>query len=237
VSDRIRTLIVDDEPLAREGLRLLLAADADIEVVGECASGREAVGAIGQLRPALAFLDVQMPGLDGFAVLAALPEAQLPRVVFVTAHDRHAVRAFEVQALDYLLKPFDDDRFYEVLARAKARPELRPRAPWLTRLQIKDGGRILFLELDEVEWIEAADYYVELHVAGRSYLHRETMASLETRLDPGRFVRIHRSAIVNQRFVRELRPRGERDLVCVLASGATHKVARSQREKLRATAR
>jgi two-component system LytT family response regulator len=251
MTETIRTLIVDDEPLAREGVRLLLASDPECEVVGEPGSGKEAVAAIRKLRPDLVFLDVQMPEMNGFDVLAALSREEVPHVVFVTAYDRYALRAFEVHALDYLLKPFDDERFQEALGRAKRHLKLtrvsrlserlidllgsvdRGGQTFLDRLPIKDAGRVVFLDLEEVEWIEAADYYVQLHTRDKAYLHRETMASLEARLDPKRFVRIHRSAIVNQRFVRELRPKGQRDLVCVLASGASLKVARSHRDKLR----
>jgi two-component system LytT family response regulator len=251
---RIRTLVVDDEPLAREGLRMMLAHDADVEVVGECSSGRDAVAAVRRLRPDLMFLDVQMPEMNGFDVLAALQasgETNLPSVIFVTAYDRYALRAFEVHALDYLLKPFDDERFSESLARAKRHLRLAHvstlserllsllenyRTPeagreYMTRLSIKDAGRVLFLDVAEVDWIEAADYYVQLHVGGKSYLHRESMQRLEERLDPGRFLRIHRSAIVNRQRVKELRHKG-RELVCVLASGVSLKVARSQRAKL-----
>lgn len=253
----IRTLIVDDEPLAREGIRMLLAQDPDIELVGEVGSGRQAVQAIDQLRPDLAFLDVQMPELSGFQVLAAVPPAAVPAVVFVTAYDRYALQAFEVHALDYLLKPFDDDRFFEALRRAKSHlqlakveelrrelmslladvegpkpaPVVPPPAP-TDRLAIKDGSRVVFLRADEIDWIEAADYYVQIHAGPKSYLHRETMQSLERRLDPDRFVRIHRSAIVNRTRIRELRSGGRREAVVVLEGGATLKVARSQRDKL-----
>jgi two-component system, LytTR family, response regulator len=250
----IRTLVVDDEPLAREGLRLLLASDPDVEVVGEATSGRDALGAVRRLRPDLVFLDVQMPEMNGFDVLAALQaagETNLPAVIFVTAYDRYALRAFEVHALDYLLKPFDDERFADALERAKRHLRLTHvsslserllslletyRGPdgtreYMTRLSIKDAGRVLFLDVAEVDWIEAADYYVQLHVGGKSYLHRESMQRLEERLDPGRFLRIHRSAIVNRQRVKELRHKG-RELHCVLASGVSLKVARSQRAKL-----
>jgi two-component system LytT family response regulator len=227
----IRTLIVDDEPLAREGLRLLLAADREIRVVGECANGREAVEAIHRLRPDLVFLDVQMPELDGFGVIASLQPTELPQVVFVTAYDRYALRAFEVHALDYLLKPFDDERFHDALARAKRRVAPRSREH-TTRLAVKDLGRIVFLDVAEIQWIEAADYYVQLHVGGQSYLHRESMQSLEARLDPSQFLRIHRSAIVNVQAVKEIRHERRRDLVVVLTCGATLRVARSHRDKL-----
>jgi two-component system, LytTR family, response regulator len=248
---RIRTLVVDDEPQAREGVRLLLAGDPEVDVVGECGNGRDALAAIRRQRPDLVFLDVQMPEMNGFDVLAGLPTDELPAVIFVTAFDRYALRAFEVHALDYLLKPFDDERFADALARAKRHLRLshvsslserllslleNVRAPEpdrevMSRIAIKDAGRVVFLEVAEVDWIEAADYYVQLHVGGKSYLHRESMQRLEEKLDPDRFLRIHRSAIVNRRCVRELRHKG-RELLCVLASGVALKVARSQRAKL-----
>ena len=256
----IRTLIVDDEPLARESIRLLLRGDPEIEVVGEARAGREAVERISTLRPDLVFLDVQMPEMDGFGVLAALAPATLPAVIFVTAFDRHALRAFEVHALDYLLKPFDDERFGDALRRAKTHLQRsrvedlhqqllslladvgaeRPAAPAVAertgeraaeRLAIKDGSRVVFLRTDEIDWIEAADYYVQIHAGGKSYLHRETMQSLERRLDGEQFVRIHRSAIVNRRRIRELSS-SRRETVVVLEGGATLKVSRSQRDKL-----
>jgi len=255
-STAIRTLIVDDEPLAREGIRLLLKQDADIEVIGEVGSGREATSRIEELRPDLVFLDVQMPECTGFQVLASLSPASVPGVVFVTAFDRYALQAFEVHALDYLLKPFDDERFFEALRRAKAHLQVaqvedlrrqlaalladvgEPREPApapvqpAERLAIKDGSRVVFLRADEIDWIEAADYYVQIHAGPKSYLHRETMQSLERRLDPAQFVRIHRSAIVNRRRIRELRSGGRREAVVVLEGGATLKVARSQRDKI-----
>ena len=252
----IRTLVVDDEPLAREGTRMLLEGDPEIEVVGEAGSGREALAQIVALRPDLVFLDVQMPEMDGFAVLSALAPGPLPAVIFVTAYEGHALRAFEVHALDYLLKPFDDDRFADALGRAKAQLRLRAlgQQPQLqamlaalgqegeageavrvpaSRLAIKDGSRVVFLRTDEIDWIEAADYYVQIHAGGKSYLHRETMMSLERRLDGEQFVRIHRSAIVNRRRIRELSS-SRREAIVVLEGGATLKVARSQRDKLAA---
>ncbi len=255
----IRTLVVDDEPLAREGTRMLLEGDPEIAVVGEAGSGREALAQIVALRPDLVFLDVQMPEMDGFAVLSALAPGPLPAVIFVTAYEGHALRAFEVHALDYLLKPFDDERFADALRRAKAQLRLRAlgQQPQLqamlaamsqdgeggevsepvrvpaSRLAIKDGSRVVFLRTDEIDWIEAADYYVQIHAGGKSYLHRETMMSLERRLDGEQFVRIHRSAIVNRRRIRELSS-SRREATVVLEGGATLKVARSQRDKLAA---
>src|SRR5262245_47863278 len=241
----IRALVVDDEPLAREGIRLLLEGDPEVAVAGECGTGRDAVAAVMQLRPDLLFLDVQMPEMNGFEVVAALEPAQLPVVVFVTAYDRYALRAFEVHALDYLLKPFSDERFHDALRRAKqhlclsrmtdlsqrllsllashgatGEPPLAPaasplRPPYLSRIAIRDVGRVVFLRMDEIDWIEAADYYVQIHAGNKSYLHRETMSCLEERLDPERFLRVHRSAIVNRDRIKELRTQGRRDLMVV----------------------
>jgi two-component system LytT family response regulator len=252
----IRTFIVDDEPLAREGIRLLLQGDPELEVVGEAGAGREAVAQIQHLRPDLVFLDVQMPEMTGFEVLGALAPDLVPAVIFVTAYDRYALQAFEVHALDYLLKPFDDERFADAVRRAKSHLQLarawdlrqqllslladvsapapvdKPAEP--ERLAIKDGARVVFLRFDEIDWIEAADYYVQIHAGGKCYLHRETMMSLERRLDAGVFVRIHRSAIVNRRRIRELRNGRQREAVVVLEGGQAIKVSRSQQAKLAA---
>ena len=250
---RIRTLVVDDEPLAREGLRLLLELDGEIELVGEAGSGKEAVASIEKLKPDLVFLDVQMPELDGFTVLKSVKH--VPEVVFVTAYDKYAIDAFRVHALDYLLKPFDDGRFKEALDRAKRHLKLervsrlsqtlvqllgndalpaaaeKPGEP-ASRLAIKDTGRVVFLDVEEIDWIESADYYVQLHTAKKIYLHRETMQSLEERLDAKKFVRIHRTAIVNVRRVKELRSEGRRDVVAVLSDGTELKVSRGCRDNL-----
>lgn len=226
--EKIRTLIVDDEPLAREGLQMRLKTEQDIEIIGECRNGREAVTAIQRDAPALVFLDIQMPRMDGFAVIEAVGAKRMPLVIFVTAYDEHALRAFEVHALDYLLKPIDGARLGEALARARdhlrgkdmeaiaAQLErmmgaLKEKPEYLERLSIKTGGRILFLGVDEIDWIEAADNYVQVHAGGSSHLLLATMSSLETRLDPQRFLRIHRSAIVNLKRIKELHPmfRGE----------------------------
>jgi two-component system LytT family response regulator len=261
---RLRVLIVDDEPLAREGVRLMLAGDAEVEVVGEAGNGPDALERLRALRPDLVFLDVQMPELNGFEVLARLGPQETPAVIFTTAYDRYALRAFEIHALDYLLKPFSDERFHDALRRAKTQLRLTrasdlgqrllsvlttygerdvpppPAAPqaspppaprYLTRLAIKDTGRVVFLDVADIDYIEASDYYVQIHAGPKSYLHRETMQSLEAQLDPARFMRIHRSAIVNQGRIRELRSEGRRELVVVLAGGAELKVARSHREK------
>ncbi|XXX71738.1 LytTR family DNA-binding domain-containing protein [Sorangium sp. So ce134] len=265
----IRAVIVDDEPLAREGIRMLLADDPEVAIAAESGDGPSALETIRRLRPDLVFLDVQMPEMNGFEVMASLPPGELPAVIFVTAFDRYALRAFEVHALDYLLKPFDDDRFHDALRRAKGHLRLsrmsdlsqrllsllqsygdpaaaagaRGRASagaeppaggadHPRRLAIKDGCRVVFLSVEEIDWIEAADYYVQIHAGGKSYLHRETMNSVEGKLDPARFVRIHRSAIVNRDRIKELRTQGRRETIVVLAGGAELKVARSHREKL-----
>jgi len=261
-TERIRTLVVDDEPLAREGLLALLSDDPEIEVVAACSDGREALGAMRRLHPALLFLDVQMPEMDGFEVLEALEsdEETAPVVVFVTAYDQYALRAFEMHALDYLLKPFDDDRFDKALRRAKTQvrqeqadvlsrrlmamletyrgggvPEPEAEAEggsYLTRLAIRSSGRVVFLKTEEIDWIGAADYYVELHAGGKAHLLREPMARLEEKLDPKRFLRIHRSAIINVDRVREVRtsPLGERFVL--LTDGTKLKLSRSRRDKL-----
>lgn len=252
----LSVVIAEDEPLAREGLRQLLREDPEVQVVGEARGGNEAVALLRRLRPALCFLDVQMPELDGFAVLRALAPGALPAVVFVTAHDRYALRAFEVHALDYLLKPFDDERFAAALARAKQHlrlqrvhalaqrlrrllgepPDEAPApggglASSGQRLAIKDAGRVLFLCTTEIDWIEAADYYVQVHAGGQVHLHRESMQRLAAQLDPQRFVRIHRSAIVNWDRVREVRSQG-REVQVHLRDGTALRVARSHRDRI-----
>ncbi|MBL9186789.1 MAG: response regulator transcription factor [Opitutaceae bacterium] len=255
----IRTLIVDDEPAARRGVRLLLARDPAFEVVGEAANGAEAAALIASLRPDLAFLDVQMPGADGFAALDGLDPAATPAVVFVTAYDEHALRAFEVHAVDYLLKPYDDERFAAALQRAKAevRHRVQDRAgtrlsqimellssgsgtaaqsvpPGGDRILVKSSGEIFFLKADEIDWIEAEGDYMKFHVGPRSHLMRETMARLEARLDARRFVRIHRSTIVNIDRVRKLSPSFGGEYAVVLADGTKLRLSRGYQERIAA---
>jgi len=242
----LKVVIVDDEPLAREGLRALLAADREVEVVAECADGQAAIDTIRRAKPDIVFLDVQMPDLDGFDVVRALAGSgeKMPAVVFVTAYDHYALRAFDVHAVDYLLKPFHDERFAEALARAKARRGedmneriarlLNERKPKVMRVLVKTGGRVLFIRADEIDWIEAADYYVKLHVAGKVHMLRESMAALEARLDPELFFRVHRSAIVNLERVRELQPFSRREHVLLLRDGTRLRLTRSRRERLAA---
>jgi len=223
----IRTVVADDEPLARARIRDLLGHDPEIEIVAEASDENRAVKAIERTEPDLLFLDIRMPGLDGFGVLEALRVPRLPVVVFVTAHDRFAVKAFEIHALDYLLKPFHRARFEETVRRAKAAvrrgaadhlsrvfgwlEDARPAPRHVRRFLVKAAGRVVFVLADEIDWIEAAGNYVRLHAGPASHLVRETMAKVEARLDPERFVRVHRSAIVNVESIRELQPmfRGE----------------------------
>jgi two-component system, LytTR family, response regulator len=249
---KIRTLIVDDEPLARERLRKLLEEEADIEIVGECADGKDALATAESERPDLLFLDVQMPELDGFGVVAGLQGDPLPAVVFVTAYDRFALKAFEVHALDYLLKPFDRARFQTALERARKLVQQRqsgdlsrrlsslitdlkvdkPEPKFLDRLAIKSEGRVLFFKLDEIDWIEAADNYVSIHIGPETHLHRETMSSLETKLPPARFLRISRSAIVHIERIKEMQPMFHGDYIVILKNGTRLSLSRNYRDKL-----
>jgi len=221
VSRPIRVAIADDEPLARRMLRDLLAAEPDMAVVAECGDGLEVVEAIGRHAPDLVFLDIKMPGLDGFAALRAAPRA--PVVVFVTAHADRALDAFDAAATDYLLKPFDDERFARSLARARAQLQHRP----AERIAVKDAGRVELVDPDDIDWIGAEGYYAELHVGRRSLLLREPMHDLAHRLDPARFIRIHRSTIVNVARVQRI----ER-LAVVLADGTRLRASRARRGEL-----
>jgi two-component system LytT family response regulator len=245
----IRTVIIDDEPLARQRLRKLLEADPDVAVVGECGDGREAVTELQRLRPDLVFLDVQMPVLDGFGVLQALGSTALPVVIFVTAHDRYALKAFEVHALDYLLKPFDKARFAAALDRAKAQVRQGSATVLSDRLQellqsidgqrrgperlvLKSAGRTFFVRIGDIDWIEAAGNYVRLHVGKEDHLLRESLTALEHRLDGRRFVRIHRSTIVNLERIRELQPAFHGDYVITLHDGTELTLSRTCRDQL-----
>ncbi len=246
---RIRTLIVDDEPLARRKIRRMLAHDPEVEILGDCANGREAMAAISTHNPSLVFLDVQMPEIDGFDVLESIPPAGMPFVIFVTAYDQYALRAFEVSAVDYLVKPFDRRRFEKALQRAKSRlatergsdlnqqtlallEELKARSSHTERLVIKAGGRAFFLKTEEIDWIEAEGKYVRLHVGKESYLLREAIGSMEGQLDPKKFPRIHRSTIVNIERVRELQPWFHNEYRVILNDGTELMLSRSCRKKL-----
>lgn len=226
----IRALIVDDEPLARRSVAAMLAGEPGIEPAGECASGGEAVARIRAERPDLVFLDVEMPDGDGFEVLEALGCDLPPAVVFVTAYDRYALRAFEIGAIDYLLKPFDQARFAKVVARARdwiAQEKSRD-----TRLAIKSAGQVTLVKLSEIDWIEAADYYASLHVAGRTHLLRRSLADLEKELDGQGFCRVHRSALVNLDRVRGLATDEEGDYRVELADGTRLRLSRSCRRQV-----
>ena len=230
---KIRTMLVDDEPLARSNVAVLLRRDAEIEIVGECGSGMEALQEIRRLRPDLLFLDVQMPECDGFDVLELLGKDQPSVIVFVTAYDQYALRAFEAGALDYLLKPFDNARFELALSRAKQRIGMggeRPRK--LERLAVKIGGQMSFVKVSEIDWIEAADYYACLHVGSKSHLLRRSLAELEQDLDPREFCRVHRSGIVNLRRVRGLETNEDGEYDVLLDNGARVRLSRRYRKQL-----
>jgi two-component system LytT family response regulator len=256
MSQKIRTVIVDDEPLARRNLRLLLEKDPQIEILEECRNGREAVKSIEQHAPDLVFLDIQMPEMDGFDVLENVGPEGMPAVVFVTAFDQYALKAFEVHALDYLLKPYDDTRFLQALQRAKGQIESREinkvskrllalleereslrevttRKPsYLKRLMVKLANRVVLLKVDEIDWIEADGNYAKLHIGPKSHLLREKMHDLEKQLDPDKFVRIHRSIIVNLNRIKELQPHFNGDYIVVLDNGRQLRLSRSRREQL-----
>ncbi|HEY0551972.1 MAG TPA: LytTR family DNA-binding domain-containing protein [Verrucomicrobiae bacterium] len=245
---KVRTIAVDDEPLARERLLKLLRAEPEIEVVGEASNGREAVALIREAKPALAFLDVQMPELDGFGALAELSEVERPAVVFVTAFDKFALKAFEVHAVDYLLKPFDKERFQVALRRAldqlaRRQPdkiheqisallgELRPAAQ-ADRIPVKTEGRVMFVKVADIDWVEAADNYVSLHVGKDTHLLRETMTNLEARLPREQFIRISRSTMVNAERIKELQPLFHGEYTVILRDGTKLTLSRSHRDKL-----
>lgn len=246
---RLRTLIVDDEPLARERIRALLEQERDVEVVGECSNGPDALAAIKAHRPDLVFLDIQMPGLDGLGVVEQVPAGSMPVVIFVTAYDRYAIRAFEVHAQDYLLKPFDRERFGRALTRARVQvirnrsgdlnqrllavlEGLKGGSKYVERMVIKSSGRVFFLRVDEVDWVEASANYVRLHVGRDSHLLRETMNALEAKLDPARFIRIHRSTIVNVDRVKELQPLFHGEYAVILRDGTELSSSRGYRDRL-----
>lgn len=255
---KIKTLIIDDEPLARRNLRLLLEKDPQIEILEECRNGREAVKAINALSPDLIFLDIQMPEMDGFDVLARVGPERIHAIIFVTAFDQYALKAFDVHALDYLLKPFDDERFAHALERAKSQIEAREidrlskrllalledrdserkvsrrETSYLTRVMIKVSGRVTLLKVDEIDFIEADGNYAKLHVGRKAHLLREKMHDLEGRLDPAKFVRIHRSVIVNLDRIKEMHPHFNGDYIVVLEDGRKLRLSRTRRENLEA---
>ena len=228
---RIRALIVDDEPLARTRLQRLLQAHRDVEIVGTAADADEAIEKITELAPDLIFLDIQMPGLGGFDVLRQIGGSGRPFVIFTTAHAQFALRAFEVHALDYLLKPFDEERLNASLARALP---IIGGSEWTERFIVKSAGRIMFLRADEIAWIAAADNYVYLHVNGASHLVRDSLKAMEKKLDPERFARVHRSAIVNLSNIAELKPLDHGDYEVTLRDGTRLTATRKFSARLRA---
>ena len=243
----MRALIVDDEPLARRGVILRLGKHKDVEVVGECGDGESAVQRILELSPDVVFLDVQMPGMDGFEVLRALPSGNLPAVVFLTAYEQHAVRAFEVHALDYLLKPVDDERFAAAVERVRQRMSASSRmkmadrliqmleqttGKYVSRFTVKTGTRIQVVPVDDILWIGAAGDYAELHAGNRAHLLRETMSVLEEKLDPAKFMRIHRSRIVRSDGIVELNSIENREFTVKLSDGSEHRSSRTYADQL-----
>lgn len=233
LAEKIRVAVVDDEPLARANLKVLLKRDPEVVLVSECASGVEALREIPRKKPQIVFLDVQMPECDGFDVLEKLG-TNLPRaLVFVTAYDQYALRAFEAGALDYLLKPFDDLRFERALRRAKEHVEPRNSdTAKPERMAIKNAGELLFLPVSEIDWIEAADYYVSLHVGSHTHLLRRTMTDVESELDESRFCRIHRSAIVNLARVKRLETAADGGMEVLLTTGAKLRLSRRYKKEL-----
>jgi len=230
---RIRALVVDDEPLARSNVTVLLRHDPEIEVVRECGSGMEAIAEIRGSKPDLVFLDVQMPECDGFDVLEMLGGELPPAVVFVTAYDQYALKAFEAGALDYLLKPFDNARFERALGRAKERiAHGRNPPPTLEGFAVKSAGQVSFLKISEIDWIEAADYYSCLHVGARTHLLRRSMAELDQELDQGVFCRIHRSTIVKLDRVRGLKLNESGEYDVLLEDGTKLRLSRRYRKQL-----
>jgi two-component system, LytTR family, response regulator len=264
--NKIRTLIIDDEPLAREGIRLLLQRDPEIEITGECSDGKAALKAIKNNIVDLLFLDIQMPEMNGFEVLKNIRSDEFPAIIFVTAYDKYALEAFKYHALDYLLKPFNDEQFYKSLSNAKEYIHLKKykqlsksiltlikdydehknpvenkipvepegqKSPYLNRIPISIAGHIHVIKVNEIDWIEAADYYAKLHVGNKTHLLRETMINLEVKLDPSKFIRIHRSTIVNIDRITELEPYFNGEYYVILNSGQKLKLSRSYKSKLK----
>lgn len=245
----IRTLIVEDEPLARERLKMYLAAEPDVEIVGECADGRAAVASIRSLAPDLVFLDIQLPELDGFGVVEEVGAERMPVVIFVTAYDRHAMRAFDVYALDYLLKPYKSERLRRAVERARAQvrggkgealgeqllsllASVRPGPRYVERLMMRSPGRVYFIRADEIDWVDAEGNYVRIHAGSETHFLRETLGGMEARLDPNKFVRIHRSAIVNVESIKELQPLFSGDYTVILRGGERLTMSRGHKDRL-----
>jgi two-component system, LytTR family, response regulator len=244
---KLRTIIVDDEPLARERVRTLLREESDVEILDECSDGAAAVAAIRKFAPDLVFLDVQMPGMGGFEVLRALESQRLPLVIFVTAYDQHALQAFEVHALDYLLKPFKQSRFKQTVQRAREVmasqqagavsknlleliAQAKPQPERLSRIAVRTGERVLFVKVEQIEYIESAGNYVVMHAAKENHVVRETLTALEEKLDPKQFLRISRSTLVNVDQIKELQPMFKGEHVVVLHNGKQLTMTRGIRE-------
>ncbi len=244
----IRTMIIDDEPLARERVKRFLRDEDEIEIIGECSNGVDAVGAIKEKKPDLVFLDIQMPEKNGFEVIRSLSGKYLPTVVFVTAYNQYALQAFDVHALDYLLKPFTRERLHRAVMRAREQidgkrfgriderltsliADLKTEKKYLERLVVKTTGRVFFLKSDEIDWIEAAGNYVKLHVGRETHMIRETMNGIETKLDPDRFLRIHRSTVVHIDRIKELHPMFSGDYAVILRDGTELALSRNYRER------
>jgi two-component system, LytTR family, response regulator len=246
-TQKVRTLIVDDEPIARQHLRTLLAARDDIDAIGECGDGRTAIDAIQRDRPDLVLLDIQMPEVDGLGVVREVGAEAMPPVIFVTAYDEHAIAAFELHALDYILKPVNRSRFTSAVDRVvslirtdgeEARRPVREmmealRAGPLERLAIKTGGRVIFVRVADIDWVEAADDQVRIHIGTTTHLHRTTLTHLEQRLPSNRFLRIHRSLLINIERIREIQPWFQGDWIVVLADGTRLQTGKSYRSKVR----
>lgn len=245
----ISVLIVDDEPLARHGLRDILAEEKDVRVLGEANDGEEGVEQILRLTPEVVFLDIQMPEQNGFDVIGSLPKEKLPLIIFVTAYDEFAVKAFRENAIDYILKPFDAERIHLSLKRAREMKNLKEQAAYSSRIMtaldtiqskreflqkipIRDGGKIYFVNTAEVLWIEADADYIRFHTQNKTHLARETMSGIEKQLDPEKFIRIHRSTIVNLDHIRELQPREHGEYTALLIDGSKVTVSRTYKEKL-----
>jgi two-component system LytT family response regulator len=248
---KIRTVIVDDEELARDRIQTLLELQPDVEVVGVCTDGPSAVEMIDRTQPDLVFLDVQMPGMDGFEVVENLERTKMPAVVFVTAHDAHALRAFEIHALDFLLKPFDQTRFEKALERARGQltqttgpvldsrlvtllEELHEERKYSERLIVKSSGRVFFVRTEEIDWVEASGNYVKIHTKSDAHLLRESMKNMEGKLDPKTFVRIHRSAIVNIDHIKELEPWFHGEYIVIMRDGTRLTASRVFSDRLSA---
>ena len=250
-SKKIRTVIVDDEELSRDRIQTLLEEQPDVEIVGVCADGQSAIETIERTQPDLVFLDVQMPGMDGFEVVENLEAEKLPAVVFVTAHDGHALKAFEIHALDFLLKPFDQTRFEKALERARSQvnrangtvldsrlvsllEELREERKYSERLIVKSSGRVFFVRTEEIDWVEASGNYVKIHTKSDAHLLRESMKNMEAKLDPKTFVRIHRSAIVNIDRIKELEPWFHGEYIVIMRDGTRLTASRVFSDRLSA---